>query len=135
MAWVIRLYWWMGGLGVAICAILTLWLWKDWTTDRSFQPVDYLVAECYFIVSMVVFYASMNVAARLRTNPEGMLPWARLVGIIMAMMWFPIFGWPAIFCVRAITEHFDVYCRSFKKDRGGQADESDGSDRSSEKTT
>jgi len=41
-----------------------------------------------------------------------MLPYARMVGIVLATAYFPILTIPGIICVRRVTEHFAAYCES-----------------------
>ena len=47
-----------------------------------------------------------------RRKPEGMLPFARMVGIILATLYFPILTIPGIICVLRVTKHFAGYCES-----------------------
>jgi hypothetical protein len=66
---------------------------------------------CIFAMA---FGTSLHVAHRLATKPEGMLPYARLVGIILATTWFPILTIPGIICVRRVTKHFAAYREAFQ---------------------
>jgi hypothetical protein len=115
MTCVIRLYRWMGVVGAAISGMLAIWLCIDWTSGEPSLPAEYAAILCFYVVSALAFPASLTVAHRLATDPEGMLPRARLVGIILAAAWFPLFTLPAIFCVRMVTEQFGVYCESFRR--------------------
>ena len=63
-------------------------------------------------LAIVVFGTSIHVAHRLKSKPEGMLPFARMVGIILATLYFPILTIPGIICVRRVTKHFAAYCES-----------------------
>ena len=116
MAWVIRLYRWIGALGVVVSATSAVWLCIDLSSGEPSLPWEFAAILCFFcVLSAMALPASLSVAQRLATNPEGMLPRARLVGIILAMAWFPLFTLPAIVCVRAVTEHFEVYCQAFPR--------------------
>lgn len=116
MAWVIRLYRWMGALGVVVSATSAVWLCIDLSSGEPSLPWEFAAILCFFcVLSAMALPASLSVAQRLATNPEGMLPRVRLVGIILAMAWFPLFTLPAIVCVRAVTEHFEVYCQAFPR--------------------
>jgi hypothetical protein len=115
----IRMYWWTGVMGAAACSIVACRICAPLICRTEPPSLDSLGVLGFFCVSFVIFAASIHVARRLTTRPEGMLPYARMVGIILATAWFPILTLPGIICVRRVTRHFVAYCESRLPDAGG----------------
>ncbi len=116
MRLVIRLYWWMGVIGIVPHSVLTVCLCFDWALRGSSTTADYVGGLLVGVVQLAAFTSSIHVARRLATRPEGMLRRARLVGIILATLWFPILTVPGIICVRRVTRYFDAYCDTIEAD-------------------
>jgi len=115
---VIRLYWWMGVLGLtiyagAVCIIgLRLMLRLEPVSLNSVGPLVF----CGMLVAL--FGASLHVAQRLATRPDGMLAYARIIGIALAVAYFPVLTLPGIICVERVTKHLAAYCESLGADSG-----------------
>jgi MFS-type transporter involved in bile tolerance (Atg22 family) len=116
MRLVIRLYWWMGLVGVATYSTLAIFVSLGWSFHQD-PPTDaYIGFLTLCTVSIVAFASSIHVAHRLAAKPQGFLPWARMVGLILATWWFPILTVPGIICVRRATRHYAAYCNLISAD-------------------
>ena len=114
MIWVIRWYRWMGVLGAVICPIVVLCFGPRWRRG----PIRVAgVPGCRVLLHRLagVFYASVRVADRLATDPEGVLPRARLVAAHPGDGVVSDLRLAGDFCLRSVTECFDVHCESFKR--------------------
>ena len=118
---VIRLYWWMGFLGVGACLTVATGIGLACVIRPEFRSWGSLGIMAGYCVHAVVFGTSIHVARRLTTKPDGMLPYARMVGIILATAYFPILTIPGIICVRRVTKHFAAHCESVHSGAGNQS--------------
>jgi len=115
---VVRLYWWMGVIGGGGYSLATMAVILDRIRRGASVDVEATVAWLVFSTMVVSpFVASIYVARRLAARPQGMLPRARLVGIILATAWFPILTVPGLICVRRATRYREAYCNLMKTDR------------------
>lgn len=113
---VVRLYWWMGVIGIAAYSALAVGFSLGWS--HRGEPLTAADASGLVgcAVAMAVFAASIHVANRLAARPQGVLRRARLVGIILATAWFPILTVPGLICVRRVTRLFAVYANLVSAD-------------------
>ena len=114
MLGVIRLYRWMGVLGAAAYLAAAIGIGLASVHRGGFPSWESLEQMAICCIFAMAFGTSIHVAHRLATKPEGMLPYARLVGIILATAWFPILTIPGIVCVRRVTKHFAAYCETLQ---------------------
>ena len=114
MRLVIRLYWWMGVVGIVGYLALAIGVTLGWRYRRD-PPTDaYLGILTLCVPAIAAFASSIHAANRLAIRPQGILPFARMVGLILATWWFPILTVPGIICVRRASRHFDAYCSLLK---------------------
>jgi hypothetical protein len=118
---VIRLYWWMGVVGAVVYFVTACTIILRIVLCFESPSLDNVGPLAICCVWAAVFGASLHVAHRLRTKPEGMLPYARMIGIILATAWFPILTIPGIICVRRVTKHFAAHCESVRSRTGTQS--------------
>jgi drug/metabolite transporter (DMT)-like permease len=112
MQLVIRLYWWMGVIGLAIYVGLTVGgIWANWSTPP--QGLEWLLA----LVASAAFVCSLVVSQRLAKKPKGILAAANWVALIIAVAWFPWMTVPAIVCRRRLHLYYAAYCESVQADR------------------
>jgi hypothetical protein len=116
MAVAIRLYWWMGVLGTVYSVLVLIGVCLAAVARAEFPSVVDVAPMLTFLPLAGAFGASVYVSRRLTTRPEGMLPCARMVGIILATAMFPILTIPGIICVRRATRSFAPYCDSVRPD-------------------
>jgi hypothetical protein len=105
----IRLYWWMGAISLLYPAIGVV-LCIGWVLNGAPLSADAAAGIIFIVVVLITSASSIHVANRLKTAPQGLLPRARLVGIIMAIWWCPVFTVPGIICVRRVTRHHTAWC-------------------------
>lgn len=108
---VIRLYWWMGVLGVTSLTV-AFGIGLAFLPPPGLLSWESLGMMAGYCLHAGILGTSIYVAHRLVTKPEGMLPFARMVGIILATAYFPILTIPGIIGVRRVTKHFAAHCES-----------------------
>lgn len=113
---VVRLYWWMGVIGVGGYSLAAVAMTLDWSRRGTPLDVESVAGLVFCTAAIAAFAASVHVARRLAARPQGVLPRARLVGIVLATAWFPILTVPGLICVRRATRHFAAYCNLMKTD-------------------
>ena len=111
MFWVISLYWWVGILGIA-CLTVASGVGIACVSRQGFLSWESFGIMAGYCFHAGVFGTSLYVARRLLTKPDGMLPYDRMVGIVLATMYFPILTIPGIICVQGVTKHFAAHCES-----------------------
>ncbi|MHB1036290.1 MAG: hypothetical protein ACYC35_17600 [Pirellulales bacterium] len=117
MRTVIRLYWGMGVFGlVYLTAAALMGIAENWTWYKGSPPPTDFGPLILLPVLATPLAGSIYVGRRLAVRPKGILRLARLVGIVLATVWFPILTIPAVICVRRTTRHFDAYCRLMSAD-------------------
>jgi hypothetical protein len=104
------LYWWMGVLGMVGYSLAATVMITMWICGKEADNFEFTMVMVTCIGAVAIFRISIYVAKRLATRPQGALPTARLVGIILAIAWFPVLTVPALLCVRRTTRYFDAYC-------------------------
>jgi hypothetical protein len=119
---VVRLYWWMGVIGGGGYSVAAVVVALDWIRRGASADVESAARLVFCAMAISPFAASIYVARRLAARPQGMLPRARLVGIILATAWFPILTVPGLICVRRVTRYLEAYCNLLKTDRDRVAD-------------
>ena len=112
---VIRLYWWMGVIGAVVYFVAACTIFLRLVLRVEPPSLDTLGPLAICCLAIVAFGTSIHVAHRLRTKPEGMLSYARMVGIILATAWCPLLTIPGIICVRRVTKHFATHCESMQE--------------------
>ena len=114
----IRLYRWMGMVGIAAYVIGAIVV----SCNRQGEPFKafLLVLMPFHVVCLAAFGLSLVVAKRLETKPKGMLPYARLVAIVLATAFFPFLTVPCLICIRNLGRHFAFYCESMRRDASGK---------------
>ena len=110
MGTAIRLYWWMGAISILFHSTVAGVVCIAWALEGSPVPEETAAGLIFIVVLVAVSAFSIHVANRLKTSPQGLLPRARLVGIIMATWWFPWLTVPGIICVRRITRRHTDWC-------------------------
>ncbi len=108
----IRMYWWMGVVGATFHSVIVVAFFVGWIVTGAAWTGEEVMGLCNCMLSLTPSCFSIYVARRLTTRPQGMLSHARLAGIILATVWFPILTVPAIICVRRVTRHHAIYCES-----------------------
>jgi hypothetical protein len=120
MRQVIRFYWWIGVVGVATYSAIAIGCSLGWSL-RGDPPTDaYAGLFAFCTVGIAAFAFSIYAANRLAIRPQGFLPCARMVGLILATWWFPILTVPGIICVRRATRHYTAYCNLISADTGNE---------------
>lgn len=118
MLGVIRLYWRLGALGAAAYLVAAIGIGAAYIRRGGFPSWESLGQMAICCIFAMAFLTSTHVAHRLAKKPEGMLPYARLVGIILATAYFPILTIPGIICVQRVTRDFAAYCESLQAGTG-----------------
>lgn len=115
MQLVIRLYWWMGIIGLAIYASFIVGcIWANWSAPpQGLERLNVLLA----LAASAVFVCSLAVSKRLARKPKGILAAANWVALIIAVAWFPWMTVPAIICRRRLHLYYATYCESIQGDR------------------
>jgi hypothetical protein len=114
---VVRLYWWMGAIGLGGYSVGAVVMTTAWIRRGAAFDVEFAMGSVFCVAAFAAFATSIYVARRLATNPHGLLPLARLVGIILATVWCPILTVPAVICVHRVTKYFAAYCNVVQTDR------------------
>jgi hypothetical protein len=106
-----RIYWWVGLVGTAGCGLYAgLWLIAvlagmvtiGYTDLAELLPIS--VALCWHAL---LFNYCRIIANRLLVDPARFRRRARLVGFVMATLYFPILTVPGLYCVCKIDKHFE----------------------------
>lgn len=105
----IRLYWWMGAVSLLYSTIGVV-SGIGWVLNGAPMSAEAIAGIIFLAMILVAATSSIHLANRLKTSPQGVLPRARLVGIIMATWWFPWLTVPGIICVRRVTRQHASWC-------------------------
>jgi hypothetical protein len=111
----IRLYWWIGVVGIVLYSAALIGMTISWICYRDPPTSAYMGFLSVGAIPIAIFSSSIYIARRLSRKPQGILKNARLVAIIFATVWFPILTYPGLLCVRRVTKHFAVYCDIMKR--------------------
>jgi hypothetical protein len=111
MQLVIRLYWWMGVVGLVFYACLSAGLIYAGRKEPP-KGVECLGVAIGILWPFAIFTSSLVVSKRLASNPKGMLSFSKWVGLIMATAWFPFMTVPALMCRRRLNRYYASYCDS-----------------------
>ena len=110
MLLVVRLYWWMGVVGI-VAYIVGAAAFALFAPDGDAIPTAFVVVLALFHAAcFTALVASIYVARRLSTKPNGLLPCARIVAIILATAYFPLMTVPGVMCIRRLNKYFAPYC-------------------------
>jgi len=119
MRGVARMYFGMGVIGIAAVAFLGLvpiWLHDDFP-PRPRPPAEQRMRTAVLVLLTIPFIGAVHVSHRLRTRPQGNLPYARSIALILATGFFPYLTWPGMICFRRATRHFPRYCELIAADQ------------------
>ena len=105
---VIRIYWWIGVVGLwgGVPGLIIIWAIAAFNAPPAVESLIGLLILCGHLS---VFASSLYVAKRLANRPKGIYRFARLVGIVLATLWFPWLTIPGAICVWNLGRHFAAY--------------------------
>ncbi len=110
MLLVVRIYWWMGAVGIAAYIVgAAAFAFSDLDGD-AIATVFAVVLTVFHAACLATFVASIYVARRLSTRPKGLLPFARIVAITLATAYFPLMTVPGLMCLRRLNKYFAPFC-------------------------
>ncbi len=114
LASVRRTYWWVYAIGTTVGALYVVAagiVAFIWLAGRR-PTADDIGIAFQFGIPMTIHFLFMNycrlVGMRLESEPTKYRGRARLTGLVMSILYFPVFTGPGLYCVWKIHKHFEA---------------------------